>query len=182
VLRRAGIEDCYAAPLVCALRARIAMHRGDVPEARRELVNAQRLRHLLSYANPPLAVQARIEMTRVYLALSDATGARTLMREIDDLLRRRPKLGILVGEARALRTQIAKVRGTSVPGTSALTAAELRVLPMLSTHLSLAEIAAELFVSPNTAKTHAVAIYRKLDASSRSEAVARARELGLLEG
>jgi LuxR family maltose regulon positive regulatory protein len=182
VLRRAGIEDCYATPLVCALRARIAMHRGDVPEARRELVNAQRLRHLLSYANPPLAVQARIDMARVYLALSDATGARTLMREIDDLFRQRPKLGTLVGEAQALRTRIAKVRGTSVPGTSALTAAELRVLPMLSTHLSFAEIAAELFVSPNTAKTHAVSIYRKLDAGTRGQAVARARELGLLEG
>jgi LuxR family maltose regulon positive regulatory protein len=182
VLRRAGIEDCYATPLVCALRARIAMHSGDVPEARRELVNAQRLRHLLSYANPPMAVQARIEMTRVYLALSDATGARTLMREIDDLLRRRPKLGTLVGESQALRTRIAKARGSSVPGTSALTAAELRVLPMLPTHLSFAEIAAELFVSPNTAKTHAVSIYRKLDAGTRSEAVARAREVGLLEG
>jgi LuxR family maltose regulon positive regulatory protein len=182
VLRRAGIEDCYATPLVCAVRARIAMHRGDVPAARRELVNAQRLRHLLSYADPPLAVQARIEMIRAYLALSDFGGARTLMREIDDVLRRRPGLGTLVGEAQALRTQIAKVRGSGVPGASALTAAELRLLPLLSTHLSFAEIAAELFVSPNTAKTHAVSIYRKLDAGTRGQAVARARELGLLEG
>ena len=84
------------------------------------------------------------------------------MHEIDDVLRRRPGLGTLVGEAQALRTQLAKVRGTSVPGASALTAAEL-------------------FVSPNTAKTHAVSIYRKLDAGSRGQAVARARELGLLE-
>jgi LuxR family transcriptional regulator, maltose regulon positive regulatory protein len=80
VLRRAGIEDCSATPLVCAVRARIALHRGDVPAARRELVNAQRLRHLLSYASAQMAVQVRIEMTRVYLALSDAAGARTLMR------------------------------------------------------------------------------------------------------
>jgi LuxR family maltose regulon positive regulatory protein len=182
VLRRAGIDDCYATPLVCAVRARIAMHRGDVPAAYRELVTAQRLRHLLSYAQPYLAVQARIEMTRVYLALSDATGARTLMREIDDLLTRRPRLGTLVGEAQALRTQLATVHGSGVPGASALTAAELRLLPLLSTHLSFAQIAAELFVSPNTAKTHAVSIYRKLDAGSRGQAVARARELGLLEG
>ena len=68
------------------------------------------------------------------------------------------------------------------PGASALTAAELRLLPLLSTHLSFAEIAAELFVSPNTAKTHAVSIYRKLNAGTRGQAVARARELGLLEG
>jgi len=181
-LRRAGIEDCSATPLVCAVRARIAMHRGDVPAARRELVNAQRLRHLLTYASPCRAVQARIEMTHVYLALSDATGARTLMLEIDDVLRRRPGLGTLVGQAQALRAQVAKARGSSTPGASALTAAELRLLPLLSTHLSFAEIGAELFVSPNTAKTHAVSIYRKLDAGSRGQAVARARELGLLEG
>jgi LuxR family maltose regulon positive regulatory protein len=182
VLRRAGIEDCSATPLVCAVRARMAMHRGDVPAARRELVSGQRLRHLLSYPLPYVAVQMRIELTRVYLALSDATGARTLMREIDDLLRRRPGLGTLVGEAQALRTQIAKARGTGVPGASALTAAELRLLPLLSTHLSFAQIGAELFVSPNTAKTQAVSIYRKLNAGTRSQAVARARELGLLEG
>ena len=179
---RAGLEDCYATPLVCAVRARIAMRRGDVPAARKELVSAQRLRHLLNYASPCLGMQARIELTRVYLALSDATGARTLMREIDDLLKRRPRLGTLVGEAQALRAQIAKMRGTGVPGASALTAAELRLLPLLSTHLSFAEIGAELFVSPNTAKTHAVSIYRKLGAGTRGRAVARARELGLLEG
>jgi LuxR family maltose regulon positive regulatory protein len=182
VLRRAGTEDCYATPLICAVRARIALRRGDVPAARLELVNAQRLRPLLNHAQPYLAVQARIEMTRVYLALADLAGARTLMQEADDLLGRRPGLGTLVGEAQALRTQIATVRGSRVPGASALTAAELRLLPLLSTHLSFAEIAAEMFLSPHTAKSHAISIYRKLDASTRSQAVARARELGLLDG
>ena len=158
------------------------MRRGDAAAARQELVTAQRLRALLTYAQPHVAVQARIEMTRVYLALSDFGGARTLMREIDDVLRRRPALGTLVGEAQALRAQLAKVRGSRVPGSSTLTAAELRLLPLLSTHLSFAEIGAELFVSPNTAKTHAVSIYRKLDAGTRGQAVTRARELGLLEG
>jgi LuxR family maltose regulon positive regulatory protein len=167
---------------MCAVRARIAMHRGDVPAARRELLNAQRLRPLLNYAQPYLAIQARIEMTRVYLALADHAGARTLMQEADDLLRRRPGLGTLVGEAQALRAQLAKVRGPGVPGASALTTAELRLLPLLATHLSFAEIAAELFLSPNTAKTHAASIYCKLDAGTRGQAVARARELGLLEG
>jgi LuxR family maltose regulon positive regulatory protein len=182
VLRRAGTEDCYATPLMCAVRARIAMHRGDVPAARPELLNAQRLRPLLNHAQPYLAIQARIEMTRVYLALADLAGARTLMQEADDLLRRRPGLGTLVGEVQALRAQLAKVRGSGAPGASALTTAELRLLPLLSTHLSFAEIAAELFLSPHTAKAHAVSIYRKLDASTRGQAVARARELGLLEG
>ena len=69
-----------------------------------------------------------------------------------------------------------------VPGASSLTGAELRVLPMLATHRSFPEIGADLFLSPHTVKSQAMSIYRKLGASSRSEAVTRSRELGLLEG
>jgi LuxR family maltose regulon positive regulatory protein len=182
VLRQAGIEESFATPLICALRARAAMHRGDVPAACRELVSAQRLRPLLTYALPYLAVQARIELARVHLALADQPGARTLMREVDDLLRRRPDLGTLVGEAEALRVQLSRERGSGVPGASALTAAELRLLPLLSTHLSFPEIGEELFLSRHTIKSQANAIYRKLGASSRTQAVSRSRELGLLGG
>jgi LuxR family transcriptional regulator, maltose regulon positive regulatory protein len=53
---------------------------------------------------------------------------------------------------------------------------------MLSTHLSFPEIAAELVLSPHTIKSQMKSIYRKLGASARSQAVTRARELGLLEG
>ena len=182
VLRQAGIEESYATPLISALRARAAMHRGDVPAARRELIRAQHLRPLLTYALPYFAVQARIELARVHLALADLAGARTLMREIDDLLRRRPGLGTLIGEAEALRAQLSRERGSSVPGASALTAAELRLLPLLSTHLSFPEIAEEMFLSRHTIKSEANSIYRKLGVSSRSQAVSCSVELGLLEG
>jgi LuxR family maltose regulon positive regulatory protein len=182
VLRQARIEDSYATPLVCAVQARAAMHRRDIPAARQELVNAQRLRPVLTYALPYFAVQARIELTRVHLALADLAGARTLIREVDELLRRRSGLGILVGEAEELRAQLSRERGSSIPGASALTSAELRLLPMLSTHLSFPEIADELFLSRNTIKSEVNSIYRKLGASSRSQAIARCRELGLLEG
>jgi LuxR family maltose regulon positive regulatory protein len=182
VLRRAGIEESYATPLVCALRAGVAVHRGDVAAARRELLSAQHLRPLLTYALPHFAVQARIELARVHLALADQAGARTLMREVDDLLRRRAGLGTLAGEAQAVWDQLSKERGSSVPGASALTVAELRVLPLLSTHLSFSEIGAELFLSRNTIKSTANSIYRKLGVSSRSQAVSRSRELGLLTG
>ena len=104
------------------------------------------------------------------------------MREVDDLLRRRPGLGTLAGEATAVRAQLSKDRGSSIPGAPALTAAELRLLPLLSTHLSFPEIAGELFLSPYTIRSQAMSIYRKLGALSRSQAVARSRELGLLEG
>ena len=182
VLRRAGINESYATPLVCAVRARAALNRGDIPAARQELVSAQRLRHLLTYAMPQLAVQARIELARVHLAVADIDGARTLMREIDDLLRRRPGLGNLVGEAHELRARLSGERTASTPGASSLTAAELRLLPLLTTHMSFPEIADELSLSPHTIKSQAYSVYRKLGASSRSQAVARSRELMLLEG
>jgi LuxR family maltose regulon positive regulatory protein len=70
------------------------------------------------------------------------------------------------GETRALRDELSE--------------AELRVLRYLPSNLKAPEIAAELFVSTNTVRTHLRHIYAKLDAHSRSEAVARARELGLL--
>jgi LuxR family maltose regulon positive regulatory protein len=158
------------------------MHRGDVTEARRQLVSAQRLRPGLTYAIPHLAVQARIELARVHLALTDIAGARTLMQEIDAVLNRRPDLGTLVGQARALRAQLSADLASRIPGPSSLTSAELRVLPMLTTHLSLPEIGAELFLSPHTVKSQAISIYRKLGTCSRSRAVARSRELGLLDG
>ena len=178
VVRRSGIEQ----PIACVVLARAALHRRDFPGVRQWLVAAQRLRSQLTYAYPVLAVQVRIELTRVHLALADLAGARTLMREIDEVLRRRPDLGTLTGEARALRAQLGTERASSAAGASALTTAELRLLPLLSTHLSFPEIGAELFLSRTTIKSQALSIYRKLSAQSRSQAVARARELGLLEG
>ena len=73
-----------------------------------------------------------------------------------------PASGPSSAEAGALRAQLASERGSSVPGASALTAAELRLLPLLSTHLSFPEIAGELFLSRNTIKSQANSIYRKL--------------------
>ena len=103
VLDQAGMEDAG----VCAAQARVALHRGDVLAARRELASAQRLRSLLTYAQPHVAVQTRIELIRAHIALADISGARTLMREVDEVLKLRPGLGILAGEAEALRAQLA---------------------------------------------------------------------------
>ena len=107
------------------------------------------------------------------------------MREVDDLLRRRPGLGTLVGQARALRAQLSKLRGPNALArlvASALTAVELRLLALLSTHLTFREIAEQMSLSRTTIKSQAMSIYRKLGTSSRSQAVARSRELRLLEG
>jgi LuxR family maltose regulon positive regulatory protein len=61
-----------------------------------------------------------------------------------------PNLGTLVSEAGALRSRPAKDCGSTAPGASALTMAELRLLPMLCTHLTVPEIAAETFLLPHT--------------------------------
>jgi LuxR family maltose regulon positive regulatory protein len=61
-----------------------------------------------------------------------------------------------------------------------LTPRELTILRLLTSTMPAAEIAAELHLSVNTIKTHVAAIYRKLPASSRREAVLRARELELI--
>jgi LuxR family transcriptional regulator, maltose regulon positive regulatory protein len=73
-LRRAIIEESFVTPLICAVHARAAWHRGDIPAARQELVRAQRSRHLLTYALPLLAVQARI--ARRLSSLSSRPGRR----------------------------------------------------------------------------------------------------------
>ena len=71
-------------------------------------------------------------------------------------------------------------RGPAAPLRDELSDAELRVVRYLPSNLTASEIASELFVSANTVRTHMRHIYAKLDAHSRSEAVARARELGLV--
>lgn len=65
-------------------------------------------------------------------------------------------------EADALRAGLSAERAPDTLGALSLTAAELRVLPMLATHLSFPEIGAEMFLSPHTVKSQAMSIYRKL--------------------
>src|SRR5262249_1106301 len=139
---RPGIEETG----VWIAQARVAAHRGNVPAARQALTRAQTLRPLATYAVAHIAVQTRIDLIPVQLALADIGGARTVMREIDEILRRRPHLGTLVGQTQELRTRLA-TQGSSPLTASSLTVAELRLLPLLSTHLSVPEIAAELFLS-----------------------------------
>jgi len=180
--RDGNLEDYPPVTILHAAAARIALHQADRPRAMAELTQAQRLRPGLTYAVPHLAVQARIELARCHLALSDFAAARILLREITDVLTRRPGLGVFAEQAENLRAELSEVRGSSAAGASALTGAELRLLPMLPTHLSFPEIAGEMYLSPNTVKSQAMSIYHKLGASSRSQAVTRSRELGLLEG
>jgi LuxR family transcriptional regulator, maltose regulon positive regulatory protein len=179
---RAGHLDDYAmAAFVRAVAARAALHLGDAPGARRHLARAVRLRPLLTAAMPHRSVQTLLELGRAYLALDDAAGARAVVRQAGEILRERPGLGVLPEQAAELTATLERI-GQGTVGASSLTAAELRLLPLLSTHLTLLEIGERLYLSRNTVKTQAVSIYRKLGVSSRSEAMQRVRELGLLGG
>jgi ATP/maltotriose-dependent transcriptional regulator MalT len=68
-----------------------------------------------------------------------------------------------------------------ITGAMILSAAEMRVLQLMPTHLSLSEIGDQLHTSRNTVKSHVAALYRKLGCSTRTEVVGRGRDLGLLE-
>jgi LuxR family maltose regulon positive regulatory protein len=176
---RAGELDGYvASALVHAAAARVAVHQGDVPGAQQQLTRATRLRPLLTHALPYFAVQTLLELGRACLALDDAAGARVVLRQAREILRRRPDLGILPSQVDELWSKLDLGRG-GTGGVSSLTTAELRLLPLLPTHLTFRDIGERLHVSQHTVKTQAMSVYRKLGVSSRSQAVQRLQQLGL---
>ena len=173
-------DDFVAVLFVHAISARIAIQRGDFDRGRESLVQAQLVRPLANHAAPWISVDALLNLSRAYLAVSDPAGAQLALREAEAIVRRRPSLGNLTVQLEEVRARLVDATATLI-GSSALTAAELRVLPFLPTYLSFQEIAERLMISRNTVKTHAMSIYGKLWASSRGEAVERAVEMGLLE-
>jgi len=180
VVRRGPYEGYWTSALVFACGAHAAAHRGDMAEARELAGRAARLRPLLTYALPVVSLQALVELARTYLALVDPTGARAVLEQVRGILLQRPDLGTLADAARRLDERIAQITAATPVGASSLTAAELRLVPLLPTHLSYPEIGERLFISRHTVKTQAGSVYRKLGASSRKEAVERMAELGLI--
>lgn len=179
-LTKAHYGEIVASLIVYAVGARVAIHRGDLAQARDDLVRAQLIRPLASHVLPWFSVDALLELARAYLAISDTAGAQIVIREAEQIVRRRPDLGTLTTALVEVRTRLARATST-LAGSSTLTAAELRLLPLLPTYLSFQEIGERLYISRHTVKTQAMSIYGKLQASSRGEAVERAIELGLLE-
>jgi LuxR family maltose regulon positive regulatory protein len=180
VTRRGHCEARVTSALVFALAARVALYRGDPPAARAHLADGRRLRPLLTHAVPFLAVEALLELAEASLGLADPAGAAVLVRDAEAVLRRRPDLGALGTRTDELRQRLGS-RRVAGSDTGTLTSAELRVLPLLLTHLTLAGIADRLGLSRHTVKTQVWSMYHKLGAHTRDQAVFRARELGLLE-
>ncbi|TRW47516.1 tetratricopeptide repeat protein [Georgenia yuyongxinii] len=174
------MHDYATSVLVVAVAARHAVHRGDLEQADRLIVRAMRARPSCTFVMPFLAVGVRMQLAKVHLARGDVSTARHLLREIDDILLHRPDLGALVDQVSALRALLTASTQGEPGGAPPLTAAELRLLPYLQTHLTLAEIGERLFVSRNTVGSEVTSIYRKLGVSSRADAVRQATAVGLL--
>ena len=84
----------------------MAVHRGDRAAAAVQLAAADRLLPQLTHALPWLAVPTRLELTRVELAMGGNEAAAAHMKEVRELLRRRPDLGLLVQRVRELEQQL----------------------------------------------------------------------------
>jgi LuxR family maltose regulon positive regulatory protein len=175
--------DAYAtSALEIAISARTLLRHGQWDDARRQLTIAQRLAPSLTHAIPWLSVQVRLELSRAYVTLRDRDAAQARLAEAEEILSVRPAVGVLGEQVAKLQVEADEMPQTATGSNSGLTGAELRLLPLLSTHLSFREIGERLFVSRNTIKTQAISVYRKLGVSSRSDAISRAGELGLVDG
>ncbi|MGZ4682586.1 MAG: LuxR C-terminal-related transcriptional regulator [Acidimicrobiales bacterium] len=185
VVHHNALDGYVPIMVVVAVGALIEARAGDTGAARRD---AQRARRLVSSGHPTVvrtSLQVYSLLARVELLLGDRVAARTMLDEAQLVAPLEPDARLPHEDLRAVEDALAELdpMGTEPRqlGPSSLTAAELRVLEYLPTHLSLKEIGEKLYVSRNTVKSQAIATYRKLGVSSRGEAVAAARSIGLIE-
>ena len=178
-----GIQDLATTCYVYAIAASTALHGNRGVEAKRYVRMASSLERGLSDALPFEALQAHLLLAEVHLAVEDYVAAGIHSRAASARLQTLGDAGILEPRLDALLAalddQDLEVPDLE-PGPDSLTTRELQVLQLLPSGKSLREIADELYVSRNTAKTHASRIYKKLGVWSRKEAVTRAVEMQLI--
>ena len=180
-VRRCGLQDYPSIVLSHAVSALVRAHEGDVGRAREDAgIAFNLLDRFLDFA-PWYQAETRIVLARCCLRLDDPEAARGLLEEASGLLQQAPDASTLLRWHRETHAAVESAQLEGRGGEARLTKAELRALQYLPSHLTFREIGEELHLSPNTVKTQARAIYRKLDASSRAEAVAEARKAGLLD-
>jgi LuxR family maltose regulon positive regulatory protein len=176
-----GLAPSPPATLVFSVSAWIAGRQGRCDEAKRDLTQAI---HLLDQSDgflPWYEVETRILIARAAIQLADVVTARASLSRASRVLRRlsdAPEFHVWLDNGWA---DIDERSASALSGSASLTIAELRILRFLPTHLSFREIGERLHVSTNTVKTQAHAVYGKLGAGSRSEAIAKASALGLIE-
>jgi LuxR family maltose regulon positive regulatory protein len=179
-VERLRVADEPSMSLVLAVSALVKARLGQVEVAKADAAAAIRLVGALADVAPWYRAQTDIVLARALVALADVATARELLEDASCVLRDASDAVLLNAWLEEARDEVDACSASVTSTLGSLTIAELRILRMLPTHLSFREMGSQLYVSPNTVKTQAQAVYRKLDASSRSEAVARARDLGLL--
>jgi LuxR family transcriptional regulator, maltose regulon positive regulatory protein len=179
-LELAGLGSYPTSALVFAVSGLVRAHRGMRDEARADTQRSSTLVALLDDFASWYQAETLLTLARAALRLGYLSDARQLTTEAERFVHEIPDSPVLRDWIEESRAQLGAV-ARSAEKAWTLTSAELRVLRLLPTHLSFPAIAKSLFVSPNTVKTHVRAVYRKLDASSRAEAVAMALDAGLLE-
>ena len=172
-----GVAEHFVTMIGHLAAARVAEQAGRLEDAESQLRRAVALSE--RGAGSLEIAFSRLALARVRRSHGDREGAERLLREARRTIDRCPDPGTL---AAALSAAGRGKRAGPVPGAplEELTDRELAVLRLLRSDLSRREIGEALYVSQNTVKTHVRGIYRKLDASTREQAVARARELGFL--
>ena len=182
LMRAAELDEHPWAAMAHVVHGTLPGRQGDLgaaaDEIERGIAFGERLHawQLIAYASLALA--------EVRQRQHQPTAARRLLTRVRDLLASLPDPGDgfsrLERTEKALRLRAGHDRDAAGAPFWELTQRELEVLRLLPSGLSQREIAAELFVSFNTVRTHTRVIFQKLGVTSRAEAVARARELGLL--
>jgi LuxR family maltose regulon positive regulatory protein len=180
-VERFRLSDQPGMSLVLAVSALARAQLGQVDAAKVDAGAATRLLERLVDGAPWYRAEVSIVLARAMLTLGDVAAARALVDRAAPAVRAVPDAAVLVAWLDDARARIDTFSASAAAAPATLTAAELRILRLLPTHLSFREMGSQLYVSANTVKTQAQAVYRKLDASSRSEAVARARDFGLLD-
>jgi LuxR family transcriptional regulator, maltose regulon positive regulatory protein len=176
-----GLSDASQSSVVWTALGAVHAHQGKPDEARAELEHAVRTRRRQFGSSPWYTVDALFRLASLLIDTGDYAAAAALLAEARDVLVSQPD-GVQEQQARLDRLES---RLTARPAAAKnlaepLTEREEAVLRLLRGELSLREIGQELFLSPNTIKTHTRAIYRKLGVSTRAEAVQHGYQTGLL--
>jgi LuxR family transcriptional regulator, maltose regulon positive regulatory protein len=172
VIAQEHLEDTVFSAVASTAQASAHLERGDHTAATRHTEIVRQLRPLLQAARW-LDADLTLRCADISLDIGDRPGAVEFAQFADDALRGYPDPGALPARLRRIEERIRLGRDL------ALTAAELRLIHFLPTHLSLQEIADRLYLSRPTVKTHVASIYGKLDVEGRSQAVELIDRLGL---
>jgi LuxR family maltose regulon positive regulatory protein len=182
LMRRADLDEHPWAAMAHVVHGTLLGRHGDLVAAAEEVERGMQLGQRQGAWQA--IVCASLALAEIRQRQREPAAARCLLTRVRDLLEALPDPGD--GPSRLERTEKTLRlraergrRGAHAPYWE-LSQRELEVLRLLPSRLSQREIAAELYVSFNTVRTHTRVIFRKLGVTSRADAVARARELGLL--